>query len=405
MLLGFKRDRKADRSPAIPRTVWALGLVSLFMDISSEIIHSLLPLFMTATLGLGVALVGLIDGIAEATASITKVFSGYASDRMGRRKPLILLGYGLGAASKPFFPLAAGAVPVLAARFADRIGKGIRGAPRDALVADVTPPEIRGRAFGLRQSLDTVGAFVGPLLAIGLMLLFANDIRAVFWIAIIPAFLAVLCVIVWVEDRAVPDGAARVPIRLAELKQLDRAYWMVVATGVMFTLARFSEAFLILKATAEGLPLWLAPAVLVVMNVVYAAGAYPAGVLSDRVAARTLLVWGLACLILADLLLAFTTGLAGAFGGICLWGLHMALTQGLLAKLVADKASPRLRGSAFGLFNLATGVSLLIASVAAGLLWDVYGPDTTFIAGAGFAAVAGMMLLTWRGGVSLDAAA
>lgn len=402
MLSGFKRGRKAGRSPAIPRTVWALGLVSLFMDISSEIIHSLLPLFMTATLGLSVALVGLIDGIAESTASITKVFSGYASDRMGKRKPLILLGYGLGAVSKPFFPLAAGAVPVLAARFADRIGKGIRGAPRDALVADVTPPEIRGRAFGLRQSLDTVGAFVGPLVAIGLMLLFADDIRAVFWVAIIPAFLAVLCVIFWVEDRSVSDGEARVPIRLAELKQLDRAYWMVVATGVIFTLARFSEAFLILKATAEGLPLWLAPTVLVVMNVVYAAGAYPAGVLSDRVEARTLLVWGLACLILADLLLAFSTGLAGAFGGICLWGLHLALTQGLLAKLVADKASPRLRGSAFGLFNLATGASLLAASVAAGLLWDVYGPEATFIAGAGFAVAAGMMLLTWRGGVPTD---
>jgi len=402
MQFGFKRDRKTDRSPAIPRTVWALGLVSLFMDISSEIIHSLLPLFMTATLGLSVALVGLIDGIAEATASITKVFSGYASDRMGRRKPLILLGYGLGAASKPFFPLAAGAVPVLAARFADRIGKGLRGAPRDALVADVTPPEIRGRAFGLRQSLDTVGAFVGPLLAIGLMLLFANDIRAVFWVAIIPAFLAVLCVIFWVEDRSASNGAARVPIKLAELKQLDRAYWMVVATGVIFTLARFSEAFLILKATAEGLPLWLAPAVLVVMNVVYAAGAYPAGVLSDRVEARTLLVWGLACLILADLIFAFTTGLAGTFGGIILWGLHMALTQGLLAKLVADKAPSRLRGSAFGLFNLATGMSLLAASVAAGLLWDIYGPGATFIAGAGFAAAAAIMLLTWRGGVSKD---
>lgn len=394
-----------DRSLAIPRTVWVLGLVSLFMDISSEIIHSLLPLFMTATLGLSVAFVGLIDGIAESTASITKVFSGYASDRMGRRKPLILLGYGLGAVSKPFFPLAAGAMPVLAARFADRIGKGIRGAPRDALVADVTPPEIRGRAFGLRQSLDTIGAFLGPLLAIGLMILFSNDMRAVFWVAVIPAFLAVVCVIFWVEDRSVPGGKARVPIKLAELKQLDRAYWMVVLVGIMFTLARFSEAFLILKATAEGLPLWLAPLVLVVMNMVYAAGAYPVGVLSDRLEARTLLAWGLACLILADLILAFTTGLAGAFGGICLWGLHMALTQGLLAKLVADKASARLRGSAFGLFSLATGVSLLAASAAAGLLWDAYGPDTTFIAGAGFAAAAGVMLLIWRGGVSTVATA
>ncbi len=382
--------------PAIPRTVWALGIVSLFMDVSSEIIHALLPLFMTTTLGLSVALVGLIDGIAESTASITKVFSGYISDRLGRRKPLILLGYALGAASKPFFPLAAGALPILVARFADRVGKGIRGAPRDALVADVTPVEIRGRAFGLRQSLDTVGAFLGPLLAIGLMVLFANDMRAVFWVAVIPALLAVLCVVFWVRDNASPDGEADSPIKLGELRQLGRAYWMVVAIGVMFTLARFSEAFLILKATAEGLPLWLAPLVLVVMNVVYSAGAYPAGAISDRVHPRALLLWGVACLVLADLTLAFTTGLAGAFGGICLWGLHMALTQGVLARLVADKASPRLRGSAFGLFNLATGLSLLAASVAAGLLWDSFGPAATFAMGAIFAALSSVMLLSFH---------
>jgi MFS family permease len=232
------------------------------------------------------------------------------------------------------------------------------------------------------------------------MILFANDMRAVFWVAVIPAFLAVLCVLFWVEEQGAPERAARIPITLADLKELDRAFWLVVGVGVIFTLARFSEAFLILKATAEGLPLWLAPAVLVVMNIVYAAGAYPAGVLSDRLEARTLLIWGLACLILADLTFAFTTGLSGAFGGICLWGLHMALTQGLLAKMVADKAPPRLRGSAYGLFNLATGASLLAASVGAGLLWDVYGPDTTFIAGAGFAAAAAVMLLIWRGGAS-----
>ncbi|MGQ0588655.1 MAG: MFS transporter [Sphingosinicella sp.] len=391
-------ERPLTRSPrpAIPPTVWALGIVSLFMDISSEIIHALLPLFMTTTLGLSVALVGLIDGIAESTASISKVFSGYISDRLGKRKPLILLGYGLGAASKPLFPLAAGALPILVARFADRIGKGIRGAPRDALVADVTPIEIRGRAFGLRQSLDTVGAFVGPLLAIGLMVLFANDMRAVFWVAVIPGLLAVLCVVFWVKDSAGSDGEADAPINLSELKQLGRAYWIVVVIGVVFTLARFSEAFLILKATAEGLPLFLAPLVLVVMNVVYSAGAYPVGALSDRMQARALLLSGLACLILADLILAFTTGLAGAFSGICLWGLHMALTQGVLAKLVADTASPRLRGSAFGLFNLASGLSLLAASVAAGLLWEGLGPNATFVAGAIFAATASLILLAFR---------
>ena len=362
----------------------------MFMDISSEIIHALLPLFLTTTLGVSVAMVGLIDGIAEATASITKVFSGYISDRMGRRKPLILLGYGLGALSKPLFALAGTAPVILGARFADRIGKGLRGAPRDALVADITPVAVRGRAFGLRQSLDTIGAFAGPLLAIALMAAFANDMRLVFWVAVIPAVLAVLCVVFGVEERAEPASttAKRPPIVLADLKRFDRPFWSVVALGVVFSLARFSEAFLILKASAEGLPLTYAPAVLVVMNAVYALGAYPAGIASDRVSPRLLLGGGLVCLILADLVLALVSGLVAAFVGIALWGLHMALTQGLMAKLVADRAPPDLRGSAFGAFNLAAGLALLAASVVAGLMWDRLGPGATFLAGAGFAAVA-----------------
>jgi MFS family permease len=379
----------------VPRTVWALGLVSLFMDLSSEIIHALLPLFLTTTLGVSVVMVGLIDGIAEATASISKVFSGYISDRMGRRKPLILLGYGLGALSKPLFALAGSAAVVLASRFADRIGKGLRGAPRDALVADVTPEAIHGRAFGLRQSLDTVGAFAGPLLAIGLMAALSDDIRLVFWIAVVPAILAVLLVIFGVEDRCGHEQAMpnRPPITLVDLRLLESPFWRVTALGSVFTLARFSEAFLILKASAEGLPLTFAPAVLVVMNIVYAAGAYPAGIASDRLSARTLLGWGLACLILADLLLALVPGLLGAFIGIALWGLHMALTQGLMAKLVAERAPPELRGSAFGLFNLATGIAMLVASVLAGLLWNQFGMSVTFATGAAFAAAALSMLL------------
>ena len=379
----------------IPRTVWALGLVSLLMDLSSETIHALLPLFLTTTLGVSVAMVGLIDGIAEATASITKVFSGYISDRMGRRKPLILLGYGLGAISKPLFALAGSAPVVLGARFADRIGKGLRGAPRDALVADVTPDAIRGRAFGLRQSLDTVGAFAGPLLAIALMAAFAGDMRLVFWVAVVPAGLAVLCVIFGVEDQGDSEQPkpSRSPITLADLKQFERPFWGVVALGVVFTLARFSEAFLILKASAEGLPLTFTPAVLVVMNVVYALGAYPAGIASDRFPARILLGVGLTCLIMADLVLALVSGLAGAFVGIALWGLHMALTQGLMAKLVADRAPRELRGSAFGLFNLATGATMLAASVLAGVLWDQFGMSTTFAVGAAFATAAFSLLL------------
>ena len=379
------------RVPAqrIPRTVWALGLVSLLMDTSSEIVHALLPLFMTVQLGLSVAMLGLIDGVAEATASITKLFSGYISDRLGRRKPLILIGYGLAAITKPVFAIAGSAGLVFGARFADRIGKGLRGAPRDALIADVTPPELRGRAFGLRQSLDTVGAFVGPLLAVGLMLILANDIRTIFWIATIPAALAVLVIIIGVRDVDAPATVGvRIPLRLADLRSLPSTYWAVVALGTVLTLARFSEAFLILKANAEGLPLALTPLVLVVMNLVYAAGAYPAGHFADRMPPVRLLGGGIICLIAADLVLAVAPGLVGVTLGLILWGAHMALTQGLLAKLVADHAPAHLRGSAFGMFNLATGIALLFASVIAGLLWDRFGADATFFAGAGFATVA-----------------
>jgi MFS family permease len=372
----------------MPRTVWALGFVSLFMDLSSETIHALLPLFLTVTLGVSVTIVGVIDGIAEATASISKVFSGWLSDRMGRRKPLILFGYGLAAVSKPLFPLAHSAALVLGARFADRIGKGLRGAPRDALVADVTPPEIRGRAFGLRQAMDTVGAFTGPLLATVLMLALANDIRAVFWIALIPAALCVACAVLGVEDAPPPERPARPPpIRSHEVKALGGRFWGVVAIGVIFALARFSEAFLILRASGEGLRLALAPLVLVAMNAVYALGAYPAGALADGLPARTLLLWGLAVLIAADACLA-QGGLRFVFAGILLWGAHMALTQGLLAKMVADCAPEYARGSAFGLFNLTSGVALLLASLVAGLLWDEAGPRATFLAGGAFAAFA-----------------
>ena len=364
------------------------------MDTSSEMIHALLPLFLTVTLGASVALVGLIEGVAKSAASIVKVFSGYLSDRLGRRKPLILVGYGLGALSKPFFALATTPLIVFAARFADRIGKGLRGAPRDALIADVTPDGIRGHAYGMRQALDTVGAFVGPLLAIGLMELFANNVRAVFWFAVIPGALAVLCVLLGVEDRAAGPETSHVhpPIRLADLRRLGRSFWVVVAIGVVFTLARFSEAFLILKANREGLPLAYAPLVLVTMNIVYALGAYPAGAWSDRTSPTPLLLWGLAALIGADLALAFASGIIGTFFGIALWGAHLALTQGLLAKLVAEHAPETLRGSAFGLFNLATGVAMLAASAAAGVIWEEVSPAATFLTGGGFAIIAAILV-------------
>jgi MFS family permease len=379
----------------IPRTVIALGLVSFFMDVSSEIIHGLLPLFMTGALGMSVALVGLIDGVAESTASISKVFSGYISDRMGRRKPLILLGYGLSALTKPLFPLAGGVGAILFARFADRVGKGIRGAPRDALITDITPAKIRGRAFCLRQAMDTVGAVLGPLLALGLMTLFTGDMRAVFWVATLPAVLAVVCVLLGVEDQPSKGirGKGRPPIDLKDLRRFDRGFWFLVALGVVFTLARFSEGFLVLKAHADGLPIMFAPLVLVVLNIVYSAGAYPAGVLADRMSATLLMVLGLAALVVADLFLALGHGLSASFTGIGLWGVHLALTQGLLSKLVADHAPPELRGSAFGLFNLMTGLAMLLASIMAGLVWDRISPSATFMVGAGFAVLAAAMVL------------
>lgn len=399
----MNRDTRSDRS-AIPRTVVALGFVSLFMDISSEIIHALLPLFLTATLGVSVAMVGIIDGIAEATAAISKMFSGYLSDRIGRRKPLIVLGYGMAALTKPLFAIAQGAGLVLGARFADRIGKGLRGAPRDALVADVTPEAIRGRAFGLRQSMDTVGAFIGPLLAIGLMMALADNMRLVFWIAVVPALFSALIAIIWVKEPAGGQAAGRgATIRLREIGELGLDFWKVVIVGLVFTLARFSEAFLVLIASREGLPLALAPLVLVTMNAVYALGAYPAGILADRVSARSLLGWGLVCLVLADALLASASRLPLVFVGIALWGAHMALTQGLLAKLVADRSPAALRGTAFGFFNLVTGVAMLGASALAGLLWDVAGPAATFATGGGLALVALMLALSLLRGAAAHA--
>ena len=375
---------------AVPRGVWAIGFVSLFMDVSSEMIHSLLPVFLVGTLGASVALVGLIEGIAEATASITKVFSGWISDRLGRRKLLAVLGYGLGALSKPIFPLAMTPLAVLGARFADRIGKGIRGAPRDALVADITEPGARGAAFGLRQALDTVGALLGPLVAIGLMAALAGNIRAVFAWAVIPALVAVLLMIFGVDEpkRSGERGRRPAPIRWREVRDMGRPFWSVVAVGVVFTLARFSEAFLVLRAQGVGLRTTLIPLVLIVMNLVYAAVAAPAGSLSDRMDRRTLLAAGLGLLIAADLALACLPSIGGVLFGVALWGAHMGVTQGLLSALVADAAPDRLRGTAFGLFNLATGLTLLLASTLAGVLWSRFGASTTFLAGGAFCALA-----------------
>lgn len=383
--------------PVVPRTVWALGFVSLFTDMGSEMVHGLLPVLLTTTLGASALTLGLLEGAAEATVLVTKLFSGWASDALGRRKPLVLLGYGLAAAVKPLFPLAATVGAVATARLLDRVGKGIRGAPRDALVGDVTPPAIRGAAFGLRQAMDTIGAILGPLLAIALMGWLGGDIRAVLWVAVLPGVVAVLVLLLAVrEPPEARPRSARLPITRAGLARLGPSFWRLAALGAVVALARFSEAFLVLRATQLGVPVTWAPVVLVVMSVVYALSAFPAGVLSDRVPRHRVLALGMAALAVADLALGLAQAPLLLFAGIALWGLHMGLTQGVLATMVVDRVDARHRGSALGVFNLVSGVSLLVASGAAGALWDAFGAAVPFLAGAGVATVAALLSWTAR---------
>jgi MFS family permease len=379
----------------IPAGVWVLGFVSLLMDVSSEMIHSLLPVFMVTGLGASALVVGIVEGIAEATALIVKVFSGALSDFLGRRKALTVAGYGLAALSKPLFALATTVNVVLAARFMDRVGKGIRGAPRDALIADLTPASIRGAAYGLRQSLDTIGAFLGPLLAIALMIAFAGDFQSVFWVAALPAVLSVGLLMVGIRESERAVGAPQPvnPLRASVLRTLPAAFWWVVLAGGVFTLARFSEAFLLLRTQEQGLPDAYAPAVLVLMNLVFALTAYPMGRLADRINPMRLLGAGLAVLVGADLAIAWSESLAVTAVGVGLWGLHMGMTQGVLAAMVAASAPDHLRGTAFGMFNLIAGVAMLIASILAGWLWDHFGSAMTFYGGAGFAVAAFTLFL------------
>ncbi|WP_321783668.1 MFS transporter [Burkholderia pyrrocinia] len=382
----------------IPRSVWVLGCVSLLMDVSSEIVHSLLPMFLMAGLGASATMIGVIEGIAEATAPVVKVFSGTLSDYLRNRKWLAVAGYGLGALSKPLFAIAPTIGVVVTARIVDRIGKGIRGAPRDALVADVTPVHLRGAAYGLRQSLDTVGAFLGPLLAVAIMLMWRDDFRLAFWLAVIPGMLAVALLAFGIEEPARAPGDKRInPIRRDVVKQLGTRYWWVVAVGTVFALARFSEAFLVLRAMGGGVPVALVPLVMVAMNVVYALSAYPFGKLADTTSHTKLMVAGLVMLIAADLVLAHGTHWGTVLVGVALWGLHMGMTQGLLATMVAHAAPSELRGTAFGVFNLLSGVVTLVSSVVAGILWDRVGAAATFYAGAVFSTATIALLVCLRG--------
>jgi len=382
----------------IPRGVWALGFVSLFMDASSELVHSLLPA-LYLSLGVSMAAVGVIEGVSEATASITKMFSGGLSDWLGKRKVLAVIGYGLAAITKPLFPLAQSAEVLFLARFIDRIGKGIRGAPRDALIADITPPAIRGAAYGLRQSLDAAGAFIGPLLAISLMALLSDNISQVLWFALIPAVLCMVFLLFGVEEPdAIPaakdkGGKQGIALWRSEFSQMSSRYWLIVIIGGLFALARFSVAFLALRAMDLGLPVGLSPFVLVLMMIVFSGSSYPVGLLADRMDRKILLAFGFVALMASELVLASASSYMIAMAGVVLWGVHLGLTQGLLSTLVADSAPDHLRGTAFGVFNLVNGIALLFASLVAGVVWQMLGASMTFYVGAAFAGVAFLLLL------------
>ncbi len=382
----------------IPTGIWALGFVSMFMDISSELVHALLPA-LYLSLGVSMAMVGIIEGIAEATAAITKVFSGAISDWLGKRKLLAVIGYGLAALTKPLFPLADSVAVIFTARFIDRIGKGIRGAPRDALIADITPAEVRGAAYGLRQSLDAAGGFLGPILAITLMYLLSDNITLTLWYAVIPAALCMGFLIFGVkEPENITSSRTKgkkngLPLNRADIAQLNGRYWLVVMIGALFSLARFSVAFLALRAMELGLPIGLSPLVLILMGIVFSLSSYPVGVLADQMDRRKLLALGFVALIIADLMLANASSYGLALAGVAVWGIHLGLTQGLLSTLVADCAPDHLRGTAFGIFNLANGIALLIASLVAGSLWQLIGASMTFFTGAAFAATALILLL------------
>lgn len=389
---------KAPRGrPGIPAGVWALGFVSLFTDLGSEMVHGLLPVFLAGTLGASAAVIGLIEGVAEAIPLLVRAVSGYFSDALGRRKPLVVLGYGLAAASKPLFPLATSVATVAGARFCDRVGKGIRGAPRDALLSDLSPPGARGASFGLRQSMDTLGAVAGPMVAIGLMLAFDGDIRTVLWFAVIPGVVAVSLLVLAVrEPSGTRERTERLPITRDGMASLGGPFWSLVVLGLLMSLARFSEAFLVLRASERGLGETWVPMVLVVMSLVYTLTAYPAGRLSDRVGRTGILVWGMGALVAAHGVLALAASPGIVLVGVGLWGLHLGMTQGILAALVAETAPGRHLGTAFGIMSVVSGVGVLAASLMAGLLWDRFAPPVPFWTGAALAVAALAVAATRR---------
>jgi len=356
-----------------------LGLVSLLTATSSAMVYGLLPVFLVKVLGASIGIVGVMEGLAEASNSAMRLLSGITSDWIGRRKPVVAFGYLLSAANKLVFPMAESVSIVFVARLVDRFGKGVRDAPRDALISDLTPSHIRGSGFGLRTALYTMGFVLGPLAAIGLMVASGDNFRLVFAIAVAPAFAAVGILLFAIgEDPAQSSREARFRIRLSHLSRLPAAFWWSISVASLLSLARYSPAFLVLKASDVGIDPAFVPLILVFTHTVFSAAAYPFGALADRVDHRLQLALAVAVLLAADLVLAAGGTMVTAFLGASLWGLQMGVSEGLLSASVANAAPDDLRGTAFGIYQLAFGLAAFGASGTAGALWSIGGPPLAF---------------------------
>ncbi len=377
----------------IHRNVWILGLVSLFTDFGTKAIQSILPLFLVSVLGANVSIIGLIEGIAESTASILKLFSGALSDYWGRRKELAILGYGLSTAIIPLFALANSPLWVLVARFGDRLGKGIRVAPRNALVADVTPIEQRGAAYGLRQTLDTIGAFSGPLVATIILLISGQNFRLVFWVALVSGIISVCLLVKGIRETPSSKEKRSKLIQWDTFQQLGRNYWVLVLAATLFNLGHFSDAFLLLKAQHIGIANAWIPLSMIVMNFSYMLSAYPLGLLSDRMGRKQLLVVAFWLFSLVYLGFAWVQQPQQIWGLFALYGVYLGMSQGILLALVADVTPSELRGTGFGVINLVIGIILLPANLLAGFVWETANPQIPFLLGSFLAILASFILL------------
>jgi MFS family permease len=373
------------------RNVYALALVSFFTDVSSEMIYPLLPVFLTSVLGASAGFIGAIEGAAESVAALLKLASGWWSDRVKRRKGFVVFGYALASVVRPLVAIAQSATQVLAIRVTDRVGKGVRNSPRDALIADSVPPTMRGRAFGVRSAADNAGALLGPLIAFALLTWFGLSLRSVFWWSAVPAGLAIVVAIVGVRDVAKREGQSS---KKSELRSgMGGRFWAFLAIVFVFTLGNSTDAFLLLRARDLGVPIAMAPILWAVLNAVKSVSNIPGGALSDRIGRRPLLIAGWAVYALVYYLFARATHAWQAWALFAGYGIFFGLTEGAELALVADVAPHDRRGAAFGWYYLAIGIGALPASLIFGAVWDRFGAGRAFDLGAGLALAASMALL------------